>query len=108
MTASTLSQQSTPARPRMSAAQIDARALARATDERVRINAVPGLPGRYWTSSKSAPGVRYALVDTGREVACSCPGFQYRASCKHVAGLLKRLGRTAAQAAHPADVSDLY
>jgi uncharacterized Zn finger protein len=48
-------------------------------------------------------------VDTGREIACSCPGFQYRASCKHVAGLLKRLGRDASWPARPVDaVSDLY
>ena len=73
----------------------DARAHARAYDQRVHIFAVPGRPGVYVTRSKSVPHVRHSLVVRGDEIACSCPGYAYRKSCKHAEALRNRLGREA-------------
>ena len=74
-----------------------ARALQRAYDQRVHIFAVPGRLGVYITRSKSHPKMRYSLVARDGELACSCPGFAYRQSCKHAEGLRNRLAREAEQ-----------
>ena len=82
----------------MSGAELQARALARAHDERVHIFKVPGRPGVYFTRSKSEPCRRHSLVVKGDEVACSCRGYQYRQSCKHAEALRNRLAREAVDA----------
>src|SRR5438132_1186703 len=62
----------------MTMAELRARALTRAYDQRVHIFSVPGRPGVYVTRSKSEPHERYNLVVEEDAVACSCRGFQYR------------------------------
>ena len=29
------------------------------------------------------PGVEYQIIVDGADVACSCPGFEYRGQCRH-------------------------
>jgi hypothetical protein len=79
--------------------ELEARANAKAHAEHVHIFAVPGRPGVYVTSSKSEPGKKYSLVAKDGIEACSCRGFEYRGSCKHVEALRNRLAREAVQAA---------
>src|SRR5947209_6618459 len=74
-------------------AELKARALDRAYNQRVHIFSVPGRPGIYVTRSKSEPRERYNLVADGDIVACSCKGFQYREVCKHSEALRNRLAR---------------
>jgi hypothetical protein len=81
----------------MTTAELQARALARASDQHVHIFSVPGRPGVYVTRSKSDPRARYNLVVDGDEVACSCSGYHHRASCKHSEALRNRLAREAVQ-----------
>ncbi|MCR4294322.1 MAG: hypothetical protein NUW21_02215 [Elusimicrobia bacterium] len=83
----------TSTRPGMSTAELRARANDRAHAEHVHIFAVPGRPGFYVTKSKSDPSERFTLVNDGRTLACSCKGFGYRKSCKHVEALWNRLAR---------------
>src|SRR5690242_3846920 len=85
-------------KPRMSIAELEARANQRAHDERVHIFTVPGREGVYQTSSKSEPGVKYSLVSRDGIQACSCKGFEYRANCKHIEALRNRLAREAVAA----------
>ncbi len=96
--------------PRMSVAELEARAIARARDEHVHIFSVPGRPGVYTTKSKSGTGERYTLVARDGIEACSCKGYEYRQSCKHVEALRNRLAREAvkAQPVRPSRVNDLY
>ena len=85
--------------------ELEARANQRAHDEHVHIFAVPGRPGVYTTRSKSEPDKRYTLVARDGVTACSCRGFEYRNSCKHVEALRNRLAREARRAGlalHPA------
>jgi hypothetical protein len=49
----------------------------------------------YTTKSKSGSGERYTLVARDGIEACSCKGFAYRQSCKHVEALRNRLAREA-------------
>ena len=77
--------------------ELEARAHQRAYDEHVHIFSVPGREGVYTTKSKSEPYVRYSLVARDGEVACSCAGFAYRQSCKHLEALKNRLGRESAR-----------
>ncbi len=83
-------------RPPMSRETLEARALERARDEHVHIFQVPGRPGFYRTRSRSDPSERHSLV-AGPDgiVGCSCSGFYYRESCKHVEQLKNRLAREA-------------
>ncbi len=85
-------------RPRMTAAEQQARAIDRAHREHVHIFRVPGRPGVFRTASKSEPGERYSLVVQDGEEACSCRAFAYRKLCKHVEALRNRLAREAFQA----------
>jgi hypothetical protein len=84
-----------PGRRPMSRLELEARAIARAHDERIHIFSVPGQPGVYRTSSKSEPGAKHTLVAGGGIIGCSCKGFAYRGSCKHAAALVNRLAREA-------------
>ena len=34
-------------------------------------------------ASTSHPGVDYVITADGADVACSCPGFEYRGQCRH-------------------------
>jgi hypothetical protein len=80
----------------MSRETLQARAMQRASDERVRIFAVPGRPNCYIVKSHSDPSERYYLVaGPGGAVGCSCKGFEFRQSCKHAEALKMRLGREA-------------
>lgn len=39
---------------------------------------------QYRVASSSQPGQFYALdVDSGGDVTCKCPGFEYRGACSH-------------------------
>jgi hypothetical protein len=82
----------------MSLAEMEARAAQRAHDEHVHIFAVPGRPGVYQTTSKSEPGKKYTLVSKNGIEACSCRGYEYRRSCKHIEALRNRLAREARKA----------
>jgi hypothetical protein len=94
----------------MTRQELEARANDRSHAEHVHIFAVPGRPGCYQTSSKSEPGLKYALVAKNGSEACSCKGFAYRASCKHVEALRNRLAREAVarERRQRATRSDLY
>jgi hypothetical protein len=82
----------------MSSETLQARAMQRASDERVHIFAVPGRPNCYLVKSHSNPADRYYLVaGPGGAVGCSCKGFEYRQSCKHAEALKMRLGRDASR-----------
>lgn len=77
--------------PKATTLDLEARAAQRAYAEHVHIFAVPGLPGRYVTRSKTDPSERYALAARGGDVARSCKGFQYRGQYKHAVTLRARL-----------------
>src|SRR5579884_4026900 len=68
----------TAPRPHMTDAELEARAHARAYDQRVHIFSIPGRPGVYITRSKSDPRKRYSLVARDGIVACSCRGYEHR------------------------------
>jgi len=38
---------------------------------------------RYRYASVSHPGVEYEITVDGADVACTCPGFEYRGQCRH-------------------------
>jgi hypothetical protein len=78
----------------MTTAELEARAHQRAKDQHVRIFKTDR-PGVYTTKSKSNPNERYTLVSIDGTTACSCKGFGYRKSCKHVEQLKDRLARDA-------------
>lgn len=88
----------TATRPPMTSEELEARALTRAYRERVHIFSVPGRPGVYVTRSRSNPEERYNLVARDGVVACSCKGYEYRATCKHAQALLNRRAREEVQA----------
>lgn len=77
----------------MTTAELQARANQRAHNEHVYICAVPGRPDVYTTRSKSEPTARYYLARLDGDAACSCKGYEYRKSCKHVEALKNRLAR---------------
>jgi hypothetical protein len=87
----------------MTFAELQARAIQRAHDERVHIFRVPGRPGVYRTRSKSNPYRRHTLVARDGVEACSCRGFEYRKNCKHVEALRNRLAREAGRSGGPLD-----
>jgi SWI/SNF-related matrix-associated actin-dependent regulator of chromatin subfamily A-like protein 1 len=57
-------------------------ALARALESLARVLAGRA-PERYRFASSSHPGVEYEVTIDGADVACSCPGFEYRGQCRH-------------------------
>ncbi len=77
----------------MSRVELEARAISRAHDQHVYIRKVAGRPGVYQARSKSEQSAKYTLVANAWGTACSCKGFRYRQSCKHVEALRNRLGR---------------
>ena len=38
---------------------------------------------RFRYASSSNPGVEYEITVDGADVACTCPGFEYRGQCRH-------------------------
>ena len=74
-----------------------------APDERARREALRRLPAdailalarvlggpaaeRYRAVSSSRPGQFYVLDVDGGDVACTCPGFEYRGQCSHARAL---------------------
>jgi hypothetical protein len=60
----------------------EASALARALESLARVLAGPAHE-RYRFASTSHPGVEYEVTIDGADVACSCPGFEYRGQCRH-------------------------
>jgi SWI/SNF-related matrix-associated actin-dependent regulator of chromatin subfamily A-like protein 1 len=40
-------------------------------------------PERYRFASASHPGIEYEITVDGADVACTCPGFEYRGQCRH-------------------------
>lgn len=77
----------------MTAAELQARAHARAYNEHIYIRAVPNRPGYYTARSRTEPRRRHSLVAIGADIACSCAGFYHRRNCKHVEALRNRLAR---------------
>ena len=73
--------------------QLQARAIQRARDLNTHIMKVRGRPGVYSCTSTDDKRRRYILVARNGFEACSCEGFAYRQSCRHVEALRNRLGR---------------
>ena len=46
---------------------------------------------RYRVASSSRPGAFYLLDVEGRDVTCTCPGFEYRGACTHARTLKQSL-----------------
>ena len=57
-------------------------ALRRALDTLAKALAGPSVE-RYRYASASHPGVEYEITVDGADVACTCPGFEYRGQCRH-------------------------
>jgi hypothetical protein len=57
-------------------------ALKRALETLARALAGPPVE-RYRFASASHPGVEYEIAVDGADVACTCPGFEYRGQCRH-------------------------
>jgi uncharacterized membrane protein len=81
----------------MTEQELQARAIQRAHDQHVYIRRT-ARAGVYVTNSRSEPGVKYTLVAGAGITACSCKGYLYRQSCKHVEALRNRLAREQQQA----------
>ncbi|MGI8550069.1 MAG: hypothetical protein ACR2PL_04595 [Dehalococcoidia bacterium] len=77
----------------MSPEQLQARAILRARDLHTHVMRVRGRPGVYTVTSSENRRRRYVVVVRDGTEACSCPGFTYRQSCRHVEALRNRLGR---------------
>jgi hypothetical protein len=51
---------------------------------------------KYRVASASSPGAYCTLVvSDGKDVECSCPGYEYRAACRHACDLKQALARGA-------------
>jgi hypothetical protein len=57
-------------------------ALRRALEALARALSGPSVE-RYRFASASHPGVEYEITVDGADVACTCPGFEYRGQCRH-------------------------
>src|SRR5688572_11938658 len=72
----------------------EAKALARARAEKVRLVKLVGEERYLATSRGVEPGAYYELrVNRLQGIHCSCAGFGYRSLCKHAAALRARLER---------------
>src|SRR5439155_91199 len=81
-------------RPRMTAAEIEARARDRAVEERLHSFAIEAQRLYLVKSRQSAPGTHHmcrVIGDhIGARVTCDCKGYQYRSSCTHSAVVIRR------------------
>lgn len=69
-------------------------AKARAHDMHVRTMAVPGRERRqYFTLSQSQDDVQYTMTRQDNGWTCSCKGFFYGHTCKHLGALALRAER---------------
>jgi SWI/SNF-related matrix-associated actin-dependent regulator 1 of chromatin subfamily A len=57
-------------------------ALRRALETLAKALSGPSVES-YRFASASHPGVEYHITIDGADVACSCPGFEYRGQCRH-------------------------
>jgi SWI/SNF-related matrix-associated actin-dependent regulator 1 of chromatin subfamily A len=57
-------------------------ALRRALETLAKALSGPSVE-RYRYASASHPGVEYEITVDGADVACACPGFEYRGQCRH-------------------------
>ena len=57
-------------------------ALRRALETLAKALSGPSVE-RYRYASASHPGVEYQITVDGADVACNCPGFEYRGQCRH-------------------------
>jgi len=57
-------------------------ALRRAVETLARALSSPPVQ-RYRYASASHAGVEYEITVDGADVACTCPGFEYRGQCRH-------------------------
>lgn len=73
--------------------QLQARAIQRARDLNTHIMRVRGRSGVYSCTSSEDKHKKYILVARNGMEVCSCDGFAYRQSCRHVEALRNRLGR---------------
>ena len=46
---------------------------------------------RYRVASKSGKGKFYEIEQSGPDLICSCPGFEYRGTCRHTKDLKEAL-----------------
>jgi SWI/SNF-related matrix-associated actin-dependent regulator 1 of chromatin subfamily A len=60
----------------------DREALRRALEKLARALS-PAAVERFRYASSSHPGVEYEISIDGADVACTCPGFEYRGQCRH-------------------------
>ena len=72
------------------ARQLEARSRARVNGVRVR-EVLRG--NQYSTASQSQPDTVYELKRTRAGWTCSCPGFTYSGSCKHIGQVERRSER---------------
>jgi hypothetical protein len=61
-------------------------ALRRALETLAKALAGPPVE-RYKFASASHSGVEYEIAVDGADVACTCPGFEYRGQCRHARDL---------------------
>jgi hypothetical protein len=60
----------------------EAAALRRALETLAKALSGPAVE-RYKYASASKPGIEYEITVDGADVACTCPGFEYRGQCRH-------------------------
>jgi hypothetical protein len=84
----------TAARPRMTAAEIEARARQRAIDERLHSFAIEAQRLYLVKSRQSAPGTHHMIrvIGDGKasRLLCDCKGYEYRKSCTHLEVVRRR------------------
>lgn len=74
--------------------EAEAKALARARAEKVRLVKLVGEERYLATSRGVEPGAYYELrVNRMQDIHCNCAGFGYRGICKHAVALRARLER---------------
>jgi hypothetical protein len=91
------SRQQSPARNAnvSSSAAVPESAFERAVTLLADVLSGPGVR-RWRTVSGSKPGVFYELqADSGGDVTCNCPGFEYRGACTHARELKAGLAKNA-------------
>ena len=74
--------------------ELEERASERARTERIHIIKLAGQDKFLARSKSMEPGSYFEITITSwGTVRCSCPGFKYRAVCKHAAAVKARLAK---------------